>query len=84
MIFIILYELYDIAMIEQELKDGKFNTRRTNRNGATAVVYYDNDKWNRPLIDITSQYYSTDEAKQRINELKNKKYLKAVKYYEKD
>ena len=66
-------EMPFIAMIEQELKDGKFNIRRTNRNGATAVVYYDNDKWNRPLIDITNQYYNTDEAEQRIYELKNKK-----------
>ena len=63
-------EIPFIAMIEQEIKDGKFNIRRTNRNGAMAVVYIDKKKWNKPLIDITSQYYKTDESEQRILQLK--------------
>lgn len=63
-------ELPFIAMVEQELKDGKFNIRRTNRNGATAVVYFDKEKWCIPLIDITNQYYNYEEAKARVKELK--------------
>lgn len=57
-------------MIEQEIKNGKFNIKRTNRNGAIAVVYIDKKKWSKPLIDITSQYYNDEEAEQRILELK--------------
>ena len=63
-------ELPFIAMIEKEIKGGKFNAKRTNRNGATAVVYFDKEKYSIPLIDITSQYYNYDEAKDRVAELK--------------
>lgn len=59
-----------VAMVEQFIKDGKFDRKRTAHNGRIAVVYIDKSKWNSPLIDITEQYYNTDKAVERIQALK--------------
>ena len=59
-----------VAMVEQFIKDGQFDRKRTAHNGRIAVVYIDKSKWNSPLIDITEQYYNTDKAVERIQELK--------------
>jgi hypothetical protein len=62
-----------IAMVEQFIKDGEFDRKRTAHNGRIAVVYIDKSKWNSPLIDITEQFYNTDKAKERIQALKEAK-----------
>lgn len=60
-----------VAMIEQFIKDGKFDRRRTAHNGRTAVVYIDKSKFgSTPLIDITEQFYNSDKAVERIAILK--------------
>lgn len=59
-----------VAMVEQFLKDGEFDRKRTAHNGRIAVVYIDKSKWNSPLIDITEQFYNTDKAEERIQALK--------------
>lgn len=59
-----------IAMVEQFIKNGKFDKKRTAHNGRIAVVYIDKSKWNSPLIDITEQFYNTDKAEERIQALK--------------
>ncbi len=51
-----------VAMVEQFIKDGKFDRKKTAHNGRIAVVYIDKKKWNSPLIDITEQFYNTDKA----------------------
>lgn len=58
-----------IAMVERFIKDGKFDKKRTTHNGRIAVVYIDKNKWACPLIDITSQFYNTSEAYDRICEI---------------
>lgn len=61
-----------VAMVEQFIKDGKFDRRKTAHNGRSAVVYIDKKKWNSPLIDITEQFYNTDKAQERIKALEGK------------
>ena len=61
-----------VAMVEQFIKDGKFDRRKTAHNGRIAVVYLDKKKWNSPLIDITEQFYNTDKAQERIKALEGK------------
>lgn len=61
-----------VAMVEQFIKDGKFDRRKTAHNGRIAVVYIDKKKWNSPLIDITEQFYNTDKAQERIKALEEK------------
>lgn len=63
-------ELPCVAMVEQFIKDGKFDKKRTAHNGRFAVVYIDKSKWNCPLIDITEQFYNTEKAEERIQALK--------------
>ena len=63
-------ELPCIAMVEQCIKDGKFNKKNTTHNGKYAVVYIDKSKWHIPLIDITEQFYNDEKAKERIQALK--------------
>lgn len=58
------------AMVEQFLKDGEFDKKRTAHNGKYAVVYVDKSKWNCPLIDITEQYCNAEKALERIQALK--------------
>ena len=62
-----------VAMVEQFIKDGKFDRKKTAHNGRIAVVYIDKKKWNSPLIDITEQFYNTDKAQERIKTLEEKK-----------
>lgn len=59
-----------VAMVEQFIKDGKFDKKCTAHNGKYAVVYVDKSKWNCPLIDITEQSYNTEKAEERIQALK--------------
>lgn len=59
-----------VAMVEQFIKDGKFNRQLTVHNGKYAVVYMDKSKWNCPLIDITEQHYNDEKANERIEVLK--------------
>ena len=59
-----------VAMVEQFIKDGKFDKKYKAHNGRIAVVYFDKSKWNCPLIDITEQFYNTDKAYERIEVLK--------------
>lgn len=61
-----------IAMIEQFIKDGKFDRKRTAHNGRIAVVYIDKSKWNSPLIDITEEFYNTGKANKRVKALKER------------
>lgn len=66
-------ELPFIAMIEQSIKDGKFNQKQSTQkfNGINAVVYIDKKKWGIPLIDICGEIpYKKDEAEQRLAVLK--------------
>lgn len=58
------------AMVEQFIKDGKFDKKHTAHNGKYAVVYIDKTKWHSPLIDITDQFYSAEKAIERIRALK--------------
>ena len=59
------------AMVEQFIKDGKFDKKHTAHNGRFAVVYIDESKWKGcPLIDITEQFYNTEKAEERIQVLK--------------
>lgn len=59
------------AMVEQFIKDGKFDKRITAHNGKYAVVYIDKTKWSScPLLDITEQHYNTEKALERIQDLK--------------
>ncbi len=62
-----------VAMVEQFIKDGKFDRRKTAHNGRIAVVYIDKKKRNSPLIDITEQFYNTDKAQERIKALEGMK-----------
>lgn len=59
-----------VAMVEQFIKDGKFDEKLTAHNGRYAVVYIDKSKWNCPLIDITEQRYKAEKAEERIQALK--------------
>ena len=59
-----------VAMVEQFIKDGKFDKKITAHNGKYAVVYVDKSKWNSPLIDITEQSYNAEKALERIQALK--------------
>ena len=61
-----------VAMVEQFIKNGEFDRKRTAHNGRIAVVYIDKSKWNSPLIDITEQFYNVDKAKERIQALKER------------
>lgn len=61
-----------VAMVEQFIKDGEFDRKRTAHNGRMAVVYIDKSKSNGPLIDITEQFYNTDKAEERIRALKER------------
>ena len=63
-------ELPCVAMVEQFIKDGKLDKKRTAHNGKYAVVYIDKSKWNCPLIDITEQFYNNEKALERIQALK--------------
>lgn len=67
-----------IAMVERFIKDGKFDKKRTTHNGRIAVVYIDKNKWACPLIDITSQFYNTSEAYDRICEITREDAEKAL------
>lgn len=58
-----------IAMVEQFIKDGKFDKKITAHNGKYAVVYVDKSKWKSPLIDITEQSYNAEKALERIQGL---------------
>ena len=62
-----------VAMVEQFIKDGKSDRRKTAHNGRIAVVYIDKKKWNSPLIDITERFYNTDKAQERIKALEGMK-----------
>lgn len=71
-----IIELPFIAMIEQYLVNGKFadNIHLQKFNGCYATVYIDKNKWGTPLIDICGKdAYNTDEAEERLNELKERK-----------
>lgn len=68
-----------IAMVERFIKDGKFDKKRTTHNGRIAVVYIDKNKWACPLIDITSQFYNTSEAYDRICEITREDAEKALR-----
>ena len=59
-----------VAMVEQFLKDGKFDKEIHVHNGKYAVVYVDKSKWGCPLIDITEQRYNSEKAEERIQALK--------------
>ena len=59
-----------VAMVEQFIKDGRFDRKRTSHNGRMAVVYVDKEKWNKPLIDITELFYDDQKALERIAKLK--------------
>ena len=59
-----------VAMVEQFIKDGKFDKKHTAHNGRFAVVYIDKSKWSYPLIDIMEQFYNTEKAEERIQALK--------------
>ena len=59
-----------VAMVEQFIKDGKFDRKHTAHNGRFAVVYVDKSKFGCPLIDITEQFYDTEKAVERIRALK--------------
>lgn len=59
-----------VAMVEQFLKDGKFDEEIHVHNGKYAVVYVDKSKWGCPLIDITEQHYNSEKAEERIQALK--------------
>lgn len=59
-----------VAMVEQFVKDGKFDKKHTAHNGKMAVVYIDKSKWGCPLIDITEGFYNTNKAYERIQVLK--------------
>lgn len=59
-----------VAMVNQFIKNGKFDNKRTAHNGKYAVVYIDETKWKCPLIDITEQFYNDEKAKERIQTLK--------------
>lgn len=59
-----------VAMVEQFIKDGKFDKKRTAHNGRFAVVYKDKAKSSYTLIDITEQFYNTEKANERIKALK--------------
>ena len=59
-----------MAMVEQFIKDGKFDRKRATHNGRIAVVYIDKNKCGMPLIDITEQFYNVDKAVERIKALK--------------
>lgn len=59
-----------MAMVEQFIKDGKFDKKHRTHNGRIAVVYIDKSKSGMPLIDITEQYYNVDKAVERIKALK--------------
>lgn len=61
-----------VAMVEQFIKDGKFDSKRTAHNGKYAVVYFDKSKWKCPLIDITEQSYNAEKAEERIQALKER------------
>ena len=63
-------ELPFVAMVDQFIKDGKFDKKHTAHNGRFAVVYIDKSKWNCPLIDITEQFYNDEKARERIRILK--------------
>lgn len=63
-----IVELPFIAMIEQFIKNGKFDKRNTTHNGKYAVVYMDKSKWGIPIIDITSKYYNAEEAEKALKE----------------
>ena len=58
-------------MVEQFIKDGKFDRKHTSHNGKYAVVYVDKSKWNCPLIDIAEQSYNAEKAEERIQVLKD-------------
>lgn len=62
-----------VAMVEQFIKDGKFDTKHTAHNGRVAVVYVDKSKWGSPLIDITEQFYDNGKALERIQELSERR-----------
>lgn len=61
-----------VAMVEQFIKDGKFDKKHTAHNGRFAVVYRDKTKSNYTLIDITEQFYDTEKANERIKALKER------------
>ncbi len=61
-----------VAMVEQFIKDGKIDKKRTAHNGRYAVVYIDKKKWGIPLIDITEQFYNSEKAEERIQVLKER------------
>lgn len=61
-----------VAMVEQFIKDGKFDKKRTAHNGRFAVVYKDEKKSGYTLIDITEQFYNTEKAEERIEALKER------------
>ena len=61
-----------IAMVEQFIKDGRFDRKHTAHNGRIAVVYVDKSKYSLPLIDITQQFYNTDKAIERVEALKER------------
>ena len=61
-----------IAMVEQFIKDGRFDRKHTAHNGRIAVVYVDKSKYSLPLIDITEQFYNIDKAIERVEALKER------------
>lgn len=63
-------ELPFVAMVEQFIKNGKFDNKITAHNGKYAVVYIDKSKWNCPIIDITEQSYNHEKAEERMQTLK--------------
>lgn len=70
-----IVELPCIAMVEQGRVDGKFKPTKEAQqfNGRYAVVYFDKNKYSKPLIDICwskDGYYKYKEAERRLAELK--------------
>lgn len=61
-----------VAMVEQFIKDGKFDKKHTAHNGRFAVVYKDMSKSSYALVDITEQFYNTEKANERIQALKER------------
>ena len=59
-----------VAMVEQSLLNGQMKPERDQRfNGRYAVVYFDQEKWKAPLIDICGAPYNKEEAEQRSQQL---------------
>lgn len=69
-----------VAMVEQSLMNGEMTPEKDQRfNGRYAVVYFDQEKWKAPLIDICGAPYNKEEAEQRAQQLIRESAEKALK-----